>query len=56
MLNSADNGYACAFLDCPSGLCTIYETRPLICRLFDCDGDGREQMIELGFMSRDEEQ
>lgn len=37
MLNSAANGYACAFLDQPKNLCTIHETRPLACRLFECD-------------------
>lgn len=37
MLNSAENGYACAFLDQQTNLCTIHETRPLICRLFQCD-------------------
>jgi Fe-S-cluster containining protein len=48
MLNSKDNDYACTFLDRPSGLCGIYPTRPLVCRLFDCDGEGRDQMVELG--------
>lgn len=36
MLNSKKDG-ACVFLDRKTNLCTIYETRPLICRLFDCD-------------------
>ena len=49
-LNTSMNDNACVFLDRDSGRCTIYETRPLICRLFDCDGDGREQMIELGLL------
>ncbi len=40
--------YACVFLDEATNLCTIHETRPLTCRLFDCDGEGREQLIELG--------
>jgi Fe-S-cluster containining protein len=44
---------ACVFLDREKNLCTIYETRPLGCRVFDCDGEGREQMIELGIFERD---
>jgi hypothetical protein len=32
-----------------------YETRPLICRLFDCDGEGKEQLIELGVLEREKE-
>jgi Fe-S-cluster containining protein len=39
MLNSAKNDYACAFLDQQTNLCTIHETRPLVCRLFDCDAE-----------------
>lgn len=51
ILNSKTNGYACAFLDKTTNLCTIHGTRPLICRLFNCDsGEGREQMIELGLL------
>ena len=44
MLNSKENEYACAFLDQKTNLCTIHDTRPLLCRLFDCDAeqsDGR---------------
>jgi Fe-S-cluster containining protein len=33
-----------------TSLCTIYETRPLVCRLFDCDGDDRQQLVELGIL------
>ena len=34
------NGKAghCVFLDDSTNLCTIYATRPLVCRLFQCDG------------------
>ncbi len=39
VLNSKDNDYACAFLDQATNLCTIYATRPLLCRLFDCDAE-----------------
>jgi Fe-S-cluster containining protein len=53
VLNSRENGYACAFLDRATNLCTIYETRPLVCRLFDCDGEGREQLTELGILPRE---
>jgi len=49
-LNSARNDYACAFLDRETNLCGIYDTRPLICRLFDCTGEDREQLVELGLL------
>lgn len=52
LLNSKRNDYACAFLDRGTNLCTIYETRPLVCRLFDCDGEDRHQLIELGIIQR----
>ena len=44
---------ACVFLDQQTNLCTIHDTRPLTCRLFDCQGEGREQLIELGILHRD---
>lgn len=50
LLNTAEAGQACAFLDQATNLCTIYDTRPLVCRVFDCDGAGREQLIELGML------
>ena len=53
MLNDRED-IACVFLDRQTNLCTIYETRPLVCRLFDCAGDGREQLIELGVLNREE--
>ncbi len=52
LLNSRD-GMACVFLDQETNLCTIYETRPLACRFFNCDKEGRQQMIELGIIERD---
>jgi len=48
LLNSPENGDACAFLDQTTNLCSIYETRPWACRVFDCDGEGKEQLIQLG--------
>jgi Fe-S-cluster containining protein len=48
LLNSQINDNACAFLEQTTNLCSIYETRPWICRVFDCDGDGKEQLIQLG--------
>src|SRR5439155_24042585 len=30
LLNAEENGYACAFLDRQTNLCTIHETRPLV--------------------------
>jgi Fe-S-cluster containining protein len=49
-LNSRGKDMACVFLDQATNLCTIYDTRPLVCRLYDCDGAGREQLIELGML------
>lgn len=43
---------ACVFLDSATNRCTIYDTRPGTCRVFDCDGKGREQLIELGMLER----
>ena len=43
---------ACAFLDASTKSCTIYKTRPTACRVFDCDGEGRQQLIELGWLQR----
>jgi Fe-S-cluster containining protein len=51
-LLNGPNG-ACVFLDQESNLCTIYATRPLVCRHFDCDGEGREQLVELGIIEHD---
>lgn len=51
-LNSRENDGACVFLDTATNLCGIYESRPLLCRLFDCDGEGREQLIQLGILER----
>lgn len=39
LLNSKDNGGACAFFDRTARLCTIHETRPLVCRVFNCDDE-----------------
>ena len=36
-LNDKANGYACHFFDRETLRCTIYETRPLVCRVFNCD-------------------
>jgi len=36
-LNDPANGYACTFLDQATSRCTIWATRPGVCRLFDCD-------------------
>jgi Fe-S-cluster containining protein len=48
LLNGADG--PCVFLDQATSLCTIYDTRPLMCRLFSCDGDDRNKLIELGIL------
>ncbi len=39
LLNSRDNGGACVFFDRQTRLCTIHHTRPLVCRLFNCDAE-----------------
>jgi hypothetical protein len=36
LLNGKDGH--CVFLDDSANLCTIHATRPLVCRLFQCDG------------------
>ena len=46
---------ACVFLDQATNLCGIYETRPLICRLFDCDDEDRAELVELGILPPKEE-
>ncbi len=37
ILNGKDT--ACIFLDRQTKLCTIHDTRPLVCRVFNCDSD-----------------
>jgi len=46
MLNDCDNDYACRFFDRERRLCTIHETRPLICRVFNCDEERKERWPE----------
>ena len=36
VINDKSTEYACRFFDSGTLLCTIHETRPLCCRLFDC--------------------
>jgi Fe-S-cluster containining protein len=49
LLNGHDG--ECVFLDKATNLCGIHETRPLVCRLFDCDGGDRKDLVELGILS-----
>ncbi|MEX1096292.1 MAG: YkgJ family cysteine cluster protein [Planctomycetales bacterium] len=42
MLNDKENEFACRFFDRHTRLCTIYDTRPLICRLFNCDTERKK--------------
>lgn len=49
LLNDPSNGNACAFLDRSTNLCTIYDTRPLMCRLFNC-GDDRDELVQIGIL------
>jgi len=44
ILNSSEKNYACAFLDLASDRCQIYPTRPLLCRLFNCDAYVQEEL------------
>lgn len=37
LLNDRRKNMACHFLDEQTNRCTIYESRPLMCRLFSCD-------------------
>jgi len=53
ILNSEANDYACAFLDQATNKCKIYETRPLTCRLYSCDDEGQQQLLELGMIDRE---
>jgi len=48
LLNDPSNEFACHFFDRGRRLCTIYETRPLMCRVFDCDVERRsDELAEL---------
>ena len=38
-LNDREKHGACHFFDQEQRLCTIYETRPLMCRVFNCDAE-----------------
>jgi hypothetical protein len=48
LLNARDG--PCVFLDREMNLCIIYETRPLMCRLFSCDGEDREELVQVGIL------
>ena len=41
-------GGSCVFFDDESNLCTIHATRPLVCRLFQCDGSEVSLRSEQG--------
>ena len=44
----------CVFIDPENRLCTIYETRPLECRVFNCDGpEGEIFRDREGWMRRE---
>jgi Fe-S-cluster containining protein len=53
ILNTKEAGYACTFLNQTTNLCSIYDTRPWVCRVFDCDGEGRDHLIQLGWRPSD---
>ena len=51
MLNKVtDTSNACTFLNETTNLCSIYDTRPWVCRVFDCDGEDRDELIQLGIL------
>lgn len=50
LLNGEDG--ACVFLEQETSRCSIYETRPLACRLFDCGQGARAELIALGVFER----
>ena len=52
-LNDPKKGNACHFLDLETNLCSIYATRPLMCRVFNCDVDWPEIQKAIG-MATDE--
>jgi Fe-S-cluster containining protein len=58
LLNSRENTGACVFFDLQTRLCTIHETRPLVCRLFNCDQEQerfRDEPPDNPSAARDEE-
>ncbi|MSR60789.1 MAG: YkgJ family cysteine cluster protein [Planctomycetaceae bacterium] len=42
LLNDPANEHAYRFFDRTTRLCTIHETRPLVCRLFDCGSPDKQ--------------
>ena len=55
LLNAKDG--PCVFLDRETNLCTVHPTRPLVCRLFDCDRYQEERLVQLEMLHlRDEEE
>ena len=44
-------GKGCVFLNAQTKLCTIYRTRPLACRLFDCDDEEKKELVHLGILT-----
>jgi Fe-S-cluster containining protein len=52
LLNDTENGGACTFFDRATNLCNVYETRPLMCRQYDCSN--KEGLIELGILPKRE--
>lgn len=45
LLNDRDNGNACTFFDQATNRCTIWDTRPGLCRLFNCDDPERQAQV-----------
>ena len=44
----------CVFFDPENRLCTIYDTRPLVCRVFNCDGPEGEYFRDpAGFLEKE---
>jgi Fe-S-cluster containining protein len=43
-------GGPCVSIDQQANLRGIYEPRPLMCRLFGCQGEFRDELVELGIL------
>jgi Fe-S-cluster containining protein len=49
LLNRQGEDVSCVFLS-EQNLCSIHPTRPLVCRLFNCDDKDRDDQVELGVL------
>lgn len=47
LLNDKRAGLGCIFLDAATNRCKIWQTRPGVCRLYDCDSDTAKMQLGL---------